>query len=228
MAPRGWLMGRSRWLAAAVVPAVLISACGSPEDSPTDGAAIAAGEHSAADTAPSFALPLQTQNHGGSMEGHTPRGFAGSGTGLFIGDNLNPGFPDGEGVQIWLSFDLSDATPSPARAVLRSQALTVRGNPFADLGALQAEPVSYDSFSPELFDDASTGAAVTCKRVGDRGIECDVTDAVARAIDVGEDRAQFRLKFERAGDNDGEADLAMFFLTDSNTNERGIFTLDLT
>ncbi len=99
--------------------------------------------------------------------------------------------------------------------------------PFADLGALHAEPVRYETFSPELYDHPSTGAAVICDRVGDRGIECDVTDAVARTIDVGEDRAQFRLKFETAGDNDGEADLAMFFLTDSNTNERGIFTLDL-
>lgn len=200
-------MGRNRRVASAVVLGVLISACGSSENPST--------------------LPLQIRNHGGSLEGHTPRGFAGSGTGLFVGDNLNPGIPDGEGVQIWLSFDLSEATPTPTRAVLRSAALTVRGTPFADLGALRVEPVSYDSFSPELFDHPSTGAAVTCDRVGDRGIECDVTEAVARAIHAGEDRAQLRLKFDTAGDNDGEADLAMFFLTDSNTNERGIFTLNL-
>lgn len=207
MAPRVWLMGRSRGFAVAVVLGVLISACGSSEDLRT--------------------VSLEVSNHGGSMEGHTPRGFAGNGTGLFVGDNLNPRFPDGEGIQIWLSFDLSEATPTPTRAVLRSQALTVRGTPFADLGALEAEPVSYDSFSPDLFDQPSTGPAVICDRVGDRGIECDVTTAVARAIDAGEDRAQFRLKFEMAGDNDGEADLAMFFLSDSNTNERGIFILDL-
>ncbi len=217
MAPKGWLMRPGRWLAAAVGLAVLISACGSSENL-----------RSVADTAPSLALPLEIQNHGGSMEGHTPRGFAGSGTGLFVGDNLNPGFPDGDGVQLWLSFDIADGTPAPTRAVLRSQALTVRGSPFADLRALQAEPVSYDAFSRELFDDPSIGAAVTCNRVGDSGIECDVTDAVAQAIAVGDDRSQFRLKFETVGDSDGEADLAMFFLTDSNTNEPGIFTLDLT
>ena len=161
------------------------------------------------------------------MEGHTPRGFAGSGTGLFAGDNLNPQFPDGDGVQIWLTFDIPGGTPAPARAVLRSQFLTLRGNPFADLGALQAESMSYDAFTPTLFDLPPTGAAVACSRVGDDRVECDVTDAVARAVGAGEDRAQFRLKFETAGDDDGEADLAMFFVTDSNTNEPGIFTLDL-
>ena len=111
--------------------------------------------------------------------------------------------------------------------MLRSQVLTLRGTPFADLGALQAEPVSFDSFGPAVFDLPSTGAAATCNRVGDDGVECDVTDAVALAVDAGEDRAQFRLRFETAGDDDGEADLAMFFVTDSNTNEPGIFTLEL-
>ena len=37
-------------------------------------------------------------NHGGGLEGHTPTGFAGSGTGLFAGDNLNSSFPEGQGV----------------------------------------------------------------------------------------------------------------------------------
>ncbi len=221
MAPKDWLMGRGRGLAAAVVLAVLISACGSS----SSGAV--ADDASADDTAGSGALPFQIQNHGGSMEGHTPRGFAGSGTGLFAGDNLNQNFPNGDGVQIWLTFDIPGGTPTPGRAVLSSQALTVRGSPFVDLGALQAEPVSYDSFNPGLFDLPPTGAAVTCIRVGDSGVECDVTAAVARAVDTGEDRAQFRLKFDTASDNDGAADLAMFFLADSNTNERGIFTLDL-
>jgi hypothetical protein len=221
MAPRAWWMGRSRGFAAAVALAVLISACGSSSSEAV------ADEASADDTADSGVLPFQIQNQGGSMEGHTPRGFAGSGAGLFAGDNLNQRFPNGDGVQIWLTFDIARGTPIPGRAVLRSQVLTVSGNPFDDLGALQAEPVSYDSFNPGLFDLPPTGAAVTCDRVGVDEIECDVTAAVAHAVDAGEDRAQFRLKFDTAGDNDGTADLAMFFLTDSNTNERGIFTLDL-
>jgi hypothetical protein len=36
---------------------------------------------------------------------------------------------------------------------------------------------------------------------------------------------QVRLRFERAGDNDGDQDLAMFFREDSNINEPGLFTL---
>lgn len=199
-------MRLARWFAAAVVVGLLASACGSSDEP---------------------ALPLKIQNHGGSMEGHTPRGFAGSGTGLFAGDNLNSRFPDGEGVQIWLTFDTSGLASAPTRAVLSSRALTVRGTPFTDLGAFQAEPVSYEAFGPELFDDPPIGEAVTCDRVGDRGIECDVTDAVARAVEAGEGHVQFRLKFDTAGDSDGEADLAMFFVADSNDNEPGIFTLDL-
>ena len=46
----------------------------------------------------------------GDMEGHTPRGFQGQGTGLFIGDNLNPNFPDGDGVHAYISF-LSTRSP---------------------------------------------------------------------------------------------------------------------
>ncbi len=228
MAPRDSSVGRGRWPSVAVVLAVSVSACASTEGPPTVVDAAVTDGSSAGDTVPSAALPLQLQNQGGSMEGHTPRGFAGSGTGLFAGDNLNPGFPDGDGVQIWLTFDISAGMAASARAVLRSQVLTLRGTPFADLGALQAEPVSYDSFGPAVFDLPSTGDAATCDRVGESGVECDVTDAVVRAVDAGEDRAQFRLRFETAGDNDGEADLAMFFVTDSNTNEPGIFTLDLT
>ena len=47
------------------------------------------------------------------------------------------------------------------------------------------------------------------------------------AIGGGAERAQFRLRFDRVADDDGEPDLALFFLTDSNTNEPGIFQLEL-
>jgi hypothetical protein len=221
-------MGRGRGFATAVALALLISGCSSSSSSSGTLADETALDNTTADEgAGSRALPIQIQNHRGSMEGHTPRGLAGSGTGLFAGDNLNPRFPDGDGIQIWLTFEFPSGTPTPSRAVLSSQVLTVRGKPFDDLGALQAEPVRYDSFSPALFDLPPTGAAVTCDRVGDDGIDCDVTAAVVGAIDAGEHRAQFRLKFDIAGDNDGATDLAMFFLSDSNTNERGIFTLNL-
>jgi hypothetical protein len=166
-------------------------------------------------------------NQGGSLEGHTPRGFAGMGTGLFAGDNLNPNFPDGDGVQIYLTFQ-AQSLVDVSSAVLSSDALTVRGAPFEDLGTLLAEPVSYDVFGAALFDLDPIGPAVACRRTGSSGIACDMTDSVRSAFDAGETRLQFRLRFDQAGDGDGRADLAMFFITDSNTNRPGIFTLTLT
>lgn len=45
------------------------------------------------------------------------------GTGLFAGDNLNPGFPNGDGVQIFLTFDLRGLPEGEVRsAVLRAGA----------------------------------------------------------------------------------------------------------
>jgi hypothetical protein len=172
-------------------------------------------------------LPLSIENSGGSLEGHTPRGFAGIGKGLFAGDNLNPGFPDGDGVQAWLNFDLPGGLDVPISAVLTTDALVVQGSPFEDLGNLNVESVRYDEFSSELFDLAANGEASTCERLGESQIDCDVTDAVVAALAAGESRVQLRLKFDIVSDGDGAQDLALFFLTDSNTNEPGIFRLEL-
>jgi hypothetical protein len=172
-------------------------------------------------------LPYQLVNHGGSLEGHTPRGFAGSGTGLFAGDNLNPNFPADDGVQIWLTFPLPIALAEPAEAILRSDALDPHGTPFADLGTLFAEPVTYDRFTPEIFDLPPDGEPVECTRTGESSVECDVSESVTSAIRDGATRVQFRLKFEAVSDGDGEPDLARFFRSDPNANEPGIFTIDL-
>jgi hypothetical protein len=189
-----------------------------------------AGSTGTTSEVPATALPAIVEpisNEGGSREGHTPRGFAGSGTGLFVGDNLNSGFPDDDGVQLWLSFALPADGAPPALAVLSSDVMTSVGNPFDDLGALQAEPVTYDTFGPQLFDLAPDGPAVDCRSIGAQRLECDVTDAVTAALVSGSQSAQFRLRFERVADADGNQDLAFFFLTDSNTNEPGIFHLEL-
>ena len=171
--------------------------------------------------------PTILSNQGGGLEGHTPRGFAGMGAGLFAGDNLNPNFPDGDGVQIYLTFE-ARSLANVSSAVLSSDALTVRGAPFEDLGPLSAEPVRYDVFGPALFDLDAIGPAVACRRSEPSRITCDVTDSIRSALDAGDTRFQFRLKFDQAGDGDGQADLAMFFATESNTNQPGIFTLTLT
>jgi len=166
-------------------------------------------------------------NEGGSAEGHTPRGFAGMGTGLFAGDDLNPNFPSGDGVQLFLSFALPAGLGSPSSAILSTDAMQVSGTPFGDLGTLRAESISYETFGPQLFDLAADGEPMACERVGDHGLTCDVTAAVASDIADGVGRTQFRLKFDIPGDGDGSQDLAMFFRTDPNIDDPGIFTIEL-
>jgi hypothetical protein len=113
-------------------------------------------------------------NQGGDMEGHTPTGFAGSGTGLFAGDNLNSSFPDGQGVQAFLTFSLPSSLVVGSAAgsvVVTSDALHTIGTPFDDLGHLTIEPVSYTAFGPQLFDLAGLADPVSCTASGDTVIE---------------------------------------------------------
>jgi len=175
-------------------------------------------------------LSVSLQNQGGEMEGHTPRGFQGMGTGLFAGDNLNPRFPNGDGVQIFLTFDLS-AVPSGVvgAAVLHSDAANTIGMPLKDLGPLRAEEVRYDSFSKALWNlEPTPGGAVCVLATSAEGpFQCDLSGAVQRSLDDSYGFAQFRLRLERAGDGDGRQDLLAFFKSDSNSNEPGIFQLDI-
>ena len=59
-------------------------------------------------------------------------------------------------------------------------------------------------------------------------VACDVTTAVTLAVAAGQQMAQFRLRLDQVSDNDGVADLVMFFISSSNVNETGIFTLGVT
>jgi hypothetical protein len=166
-------------------------------------------------------------NQGGDLEGHTPMGFPGTGTGLFVGDNLNPSFPDGDGVQTYMTFALPEGLVVGA-ATLASNVLSVRGTPFDDLGSLIVEAVEYSDFGPQLFDLPATGSASSCRVSNETTVQCDVTDIVANAVDQGRTMVQFRLRFERIADNDGQADLAQFYRSDVNTNEPGLFELTIT
>jgi len=170
--------------------------------------------------------PISIPNEGGSLEGHTPTAFAGTGTGLLAGDNLNPSFPEGVGVQLYLTFALPSGL-SAGSARITSDALQVAGTPFEDLGPLLVEPVSYESFGPELFDLPSIGRQAECIVTSSTSIECDVTSAVQDAINRGNETAQFRMRFTQLADGDGQQDLAMFFRSDSNSNEAGLFELTL-
>jgi hypothetical protein len=145
---------------------------------------------------------------------------------LFAGDNLNASFPEGVGVQLYVTFALPrDVGIGDARII--SDALHVSGTPFEDLGPLLVEPVSYETFGPELYDLIATGPHSECTVTGETAIVCDVRTAVEELVAEGSVTAQFRIRFTTPADGDGQQDLAMFFRTDSNTNESGIFELEI-
>lgn len=204
-----------------VVLALSVAACGSSTEPASSDSAVEV------DSSSSDGTTVVVLNQGGSMEGHTPRGFAGMGTGLFTGDNLNSGFPDGDGVQLFLTFEIPAGTPPATRLVLGSDSMSTKGTPFADLGQISVEPVTYDSFGRDLFDLPADADAVVCERPEQQSLRCDISDATVALSAAGAGRIQLRLKFEQVADNDGQPDLALFFLTDSNTNEPGIFFLEL-
>jgi hypothetical protein len=153
------------------------------------------------------------------------------GTGLFAGDNLNPRFPDGDGVQIFLTFDLS-AVPAGkvVSAVLRSDRASVRGTPFKDLGALRAEEIRYSKFSSALWDLEAYDGGADCEFATSPSgpFQCDLAETVQMSLNDSYPLAQFRLLLDRAGDSDGIPDMVSFFVTNSNTNQPGIFELEVT
>lgn len=165
-------------------------------------------------------------NEGSVMEGHTPRGFQGVGAGLFAGDNLNSGFPDGDGIQFFLTFDVGAISVDMiVSATLRSKSVYIQGSPFEDLGLLKAEIVRYSVFSSELWNIKPVSQACIFGTFSRKLLECDVTEVLKRTLTDGNTALQFRIRFEKAGDSDGEQDLVMFYNTNSNTNEPGIFQL---
>ena len=153
------------------------------------------------------------------------------GTGLFAGDNLKPRFPEGDGVQIFLTFDLN-AVPAGkiVSAVLRSNNVSIRGMPLKDLGALRAEEIRYAKFSSALWnlDPLPGGADCEFATSPNGPFKCALAETVQRSLNDSYPLAQFRLLLDRAGDNDGSQDLISFYIADSNTNQPGIFQLEVT
>ena len=172
-------------------------------------------------------------NQGGAFEGHMAWSGDGEGGGLFAGDNLTPDFPNDDGLQILLAFRLADIAEiasgrSIAEARLTSRAMQIAGAPFEDLGPFMAAPVNYTTFPPTSKELDPIGEAVACAAdVEARFLTCDVTVALAQAVEDGVERINFRLRHERASDGDGEPDLTVFAFTDPNLNERGIFLLEI-
>ena len=172
---------------------------------------------------------IQILNRGGISGGHTPIGFQGQGTGIFVGDNLNPNFPNGDGLQAFLTFDINTLQNSDfTKATLISNDLHVSGNPFEDLGNIVVEEVRYDSFSSKLWDAESLGEVCVLEQETAVGIiSCDMSGVLSNAIRNGQDTLQLRLRFETISDGDNSADLAMFYKTNSNTNDSGVFIIEV-
>ncbi len=181
------------------------------------------------DSAERVVLP----NQGGAFEGATLWHAEGSAPTLIVGDESNPDLPEGEGLEIYLTFDLSSATNLVGANVvsshLRSRAMQqVEGTPFEDLGALSAAPVSYEAFPPVGDERTPIGDAVECEAdPAAVQLNCDVASAVGAALAAGADRISFRLRFAEATDSDGAPDFALFFVSTPGLNEPGIFTLEL-
>jgi len=213
----------TRWLLAIAGLTLVLAGCASAA---TD---VSAGSTDSSDTQSGVSeTAISIANDGTTAwEGHTPLGFMGSGVGLFAGDNLNPNFPDGVGIQILLTFALPDGVDAPTTATLSSDVMSTRGNVFEALGELRAAPVSYDGFSAALWNIQPTGDFVTCERPSDTALTCDVSDAAAAAVEAGDAAVQIQLTLEQMSDSDGEQDLVLFNNGDSNLNEPGLFTLEL-
>ena len=130
---------------------------------------------------------------------------------------------------MFLSFAIEPARGGTVEnATLSSKHFHQKGTPFEDLGALQLEEMAFARFSPDLWnqDPVAGGLACTFATSANGPFSCDVTQAVQRALDDGRSHVQFRLRFERAGDSDGAADIAMFYLHEMNVNESGCFEID--
>lgn len=181
------------------------------------------GEHTGSEKE---AREITILNHGGDLEGHTPRGFAGSGAGLFIGDNINENFPSGDGVQMFLSFDireLKDVKIDNAR--IYSDAVSLRGDPFATLGNVVVDQVVYESFGSRLWNLELFKGGCVRHKPPEEFFECDIVTNLRDALQEDKDYLQFNLYFNRASDRDGEPDLLLFNRGDTNVNEPGIFEL---
>jgi len=223
-----------------IIPAPLAYGDRSPSDEIPPGSALifVVDLVSIVPPPPPFALPttdadgvVNIENQGGDFEGNLPWTTDGAGPGLFAGDNLSAEFPNDEGLAFYLAFSLAEVAEIDAglpivRATLTSNALQVAGTPFEDLGTLNAAPVSYDLFPPAAEEREPTLEPVVCEAIIDQGtLACDVTSALTAAAESGEDRVNLTLRFSEASDGDGEPDIAVFFFTDPNTNDRGLFNL---
>lgn len=126
-----------------------------------------------------------------------------------VGDSSN----DNSTYRGFVTFDLS-ALPAQTQAVLTAQLGTsvdnMRGSPFADLGSLVVEHVSFDSISLDAFNSAALGSAISLSSSATLGVGAQLGFDVLSPVQgdlpaLG--RSQFRFRFTAATNSDGSGDL---------------------
>lgn len=161
------------------------------------------------------------------QEGHTPTTFAGSGTGLFIGDNLHEQFPQDAGLQAFVTFDLSSIPKNDTfkDIILSSSFVRTQGNPQQTLGDVMVDVVSYDTFSSDLWNLPSQESACLFRQQSNQSYKCSVDEVVNLMRTKDLSKISFRLRFEKNTDGDTEQDLLSFRHYDPNANFAGLFQL---
>jgi hypothetical protein len=116
-------------------------------------------------------------------------------------DSLN------NGIRTFLSFDITgiDMVEEFRLATLTIETVDRNGEPWADLGDLLIDIVSYGERSLEE-DDYDTGTTRLERYEGVPLAEIDITQLIMRALDDGDTRFQIMVSFEKETDEDGAPD----------------------
>ena len=98
------------------------------------------------------------------------------------------------------------------------------------MGTLRAEEIGYSKFSSALWNLEAHASGAGCEfAISPSGLfQCGLAETVQRSLNDPYPLAPFRLLQDRAGDGDGVPDMVAFLISNSNTNQTGIFELEVT
>lgn len=121
--------------------------------------------------------------------------------------------PDNTFMYILVGFDISGIHSTVVSATLRLYQLSVGGSPYTNLGNLVADHVDFGT----SIDGADFTGGTLTSNIGEISTSAtlgwktmDVTTYVQRDLDRGVTSSQFRLRFTKNTDSDGDVDLSDF------------------
>lgn len=215
----------------------VLAACGtgsSPDLGALDAASMLTPSH--------IAIP----NAGDPYDGHAPSSAVGTGTGLFLGDELNQNqlasnpsnAGQGWGLRTFVTFLHGAMLPSGAQIIsarLVAVQSRVQGDPYGGLGgSVHIDHLDYGELDPTDYalSALTSNLAVLSmdKAAGASGgkREADITAAVVSDVASSRGRTQLRLHFDKQSDNDSLLDLAVFSdASDTNSNAPGAMSLEI-